>query len=86
MNKPKVGSVAWLRTVLDKLNNENAQIFIDVSGVMFPLCGKVTRSILTYETRTAPGIEKGEEVLTLHPCECSDEATDKKKGDNLFLN
>lgn len=79
-------TVSWLRKVLDKMGNEDAQVFIDISGTMFPLCGKVDRSILTYENTNAPGVRIGETVLTLRPCECSNETEDNNKADNTLLN
>lgn len=79
-------TVFWLRNVLDKFGNEDAEVFINVSGVMFPLCGSVDKSILTFEYKSKPGLQVGQTVLTLKPCECNDEKEDKDKSENILLN
>lgn len=79
-------TVGWLRKALEKFKNDDAEIFISVSKVYFPLCGKIDRLMIIYETKDDPGIRKGEEAIVFFPCECSSEEEDKKKGDNLFLN
>lgn len=78
-------TIGWLRTVLDRFGNDDAQVFINISGTMFPLCGSVDKSILVYELKSEPGLLHGEEVLTLKPCECSSKEEDDNKGKE-FLN
>lgn len=79
-------TVAWLKGVLEKFNNGEADIWIEISGTMFPLCGKVDRSILTYELKDSPGIKRGEVVLTLRPCECSSKEENDDKGNAINFN
>jgi hypothetical protein len=79
-------TVKWLKKVLDKMGNDDAPIFISVSGTLFKLCGKADKLMLVYVTKDEPTVHKGETGLCLYLCECSSEEEDKIKGDNLFLN
>lgn len=79
-------TVKWLKEVLNKFDNDDAQIFISVSKVYFPLCGKIDKLMIIYETKDEPGIRKGEEALVFFPCECSNEEEDKRKADETNLN
>jgi hypothetical protein len=79
-------TVGKLRKVLESFDNDDAQVWINISGTMFPMCGKTMRSFLIYEDRNAPGMKKGETAFTVQPCDCSSEEEDKKKGDELHFN
>lgn len=79
-------TVGKLKKALDLFDNDDAPIFINISGTMFPMCGKILRSFLIYEDKNAPGIKKGESALTVQPCECSSEEEDKRLGENILLN
>lgn len=65
-------NVNWLRKILHRLPGD-MEIFINIDGVMVPLCGKIDLTLLTYHTLEEPDVERGEQALTFKPCKCNNE-------------
>lgn len=79
-------TAGWLKKVLEKYDNDEAEVFIEISGTKFQLCGKVDKLFVTYSPRSNPDITLMQESLCIYPCECSDEKEDNNKADNTLLN
>lgn len=62
-------NVDWLRKVLRRLPGD-MELYIQVDGKMYQMCGKIDLTLLTYVTPEEPDVEKGEQVLTFKNCTC----------------
>lgn len=76
--------VGWLKKVLDRFDDDNADIFIYINGQKHNLCGRVDKLILTFERMDDPGVTHGENALCLHPCKCRNEKEDQMVGEKTI--
>lgn len=77
-------NVNWLRKLLHRLPGD-MELYIEVDGKMYQMCGKVDLTLLTFVTPEEPEIEKGEQVLTFRNCKCGDEEIENE-GHKCSLN
>lgn len=75
-------TVGWLKKILEKVP-DGMQVYIEVDGEMISLCKKIDLTLRVYETEEQPGIDQGETVLTLRPCNHPKEIEDKFPDINL---